>query len=119
MQVGLASGALLARMWLILALSWEASWSQVGLIGGIILSYLTLSHRILPYLILSYLTLVILDILATTVLPRANLWGQQVSLGNTSKGKYSPLILCSYFVFHVLYVLEGSVLFLFVCVPHF
>ena len=59
--------------------------TKLAYLGGLILSYLTLSYLILPYLILSYLTLVILDILATTVLPSAEVWGQQVSLGNTSQ----------------------------------
>ena len=59
--------------------------TKLAYLGGLILSYLTLSYLILPYLILSYLTLVILDILATRVLPPPQVWGQQVSLGNTPK----------------------------------
>ena len=73
----------------ILAGFWRQVGRQIGTkladLGGQILSYLTLSYLILPYLILSYLTLVILDILATRGGSRANLWGQQVSLGNTQR----------------------------------
>ena len=56
---------------------------KICLTWPILGSYPVLSYLILPYLILSYLTLVILGILATTVLPPVEIWGQQVSLGNT------------------------------------
>ena len=78
-------------IWSPLGTDFGGFWRQVGrqvgaklaYLGGLILSYLTLSYLILPYLTLSYLTLVILDILATTVEPSVEGWGQQVSLGNT------------------------------------
>ena len=71
-------------------------------LGCLILSYLTLSYQILGGGRLSCLALVILGILATRGGSNANVWGQQVSLGNTSKGKYSPL---SFVV--IAYFLEG------------
>ena len=72
--------------------SWEVTRPEnlpyLGYLGGLILSYLTLSYLIFPYLILSYLTLVILGILATTDRLSVEVWGQQVSLGNTPQDAF-------------------------------
>ena len=65
--------------------------AKLAYLGGLILSYLTLSYQTLGGCVLSYLTLVILGILASSVRLSVEVWGQQVSLGNTSKGKYSHL----------------------------
>ena len=73
-------------IWSPLGTDFGGFWRQVGrqvgaklaYLGGLILSYLTLSYLILPYTILSYLTLVILDILATRVLPSVEGWGQDI-----------------------------------------
>ena len=80
--------------------------AKLAYLGGLILSYLTLSYEIWGGPGWSYLTLVILGILASRVRLIGDVWGQQLSLGNTSKGKYSQLSfgIISYCLF--LYVLE-------------
>ena len=96
-------------IWTPLGTDFDGFYGQVGrqvgaklaYLGGLILSYLTLSYEIWGGPGWSDLTLVILGILASTGRLGANVWGQQVSLGNTSKGKYSPLsfVVISYFIF--------------------
>ena len=78
-------------IWNPLGTDFGGFWSQVGrqvgaklaYLGGLILSYLTLSYQILGGAGWSCLTLVILGILASRVVPNVEIWGQQVSLGNT------------------------------------
>ena len=80
-------------IWNPLGTDFGGFWRQVGrqvgtklaYLGGLILSYLTLSYQTLGGCVLSYLTLVILGILASTGRPIGKVWGQQVSLGNTPK----------------------------------
>ena len=59
---------------------WEGFGGQVGpklaYLGGLILSYLTLSDQTWGGCVLSYLTLVILGILASRGWPTSELWGQ-------------------------------------------
>ena len=88
-------------------------------LGGLILSYLTLSYEIWGGPGWSYLTLVILGILASTLVLNDDIWGQQVPLGNTSKGKYSPLsfVLIPYIIFCMFW--KGLCFFFFVFVLHF
>ena len=57
--------------------------AKLAYLGGLILSYLTLSYEILGGAGWSGLTLVILGILTSRVRLTGNVWGQQVSLGNT------------------------------------
>ena len=59
--------------------------AKLAYLGGLILSYLTLSYEILGGAGWSGLTLVILGILASRGWLTPDVWGQQVSLGNTPK----------------------------------
>ena len=59
--------------------------AKLAYLGGLILSYLTLSYEIWGGPGWSDLTLVILGILASTRRLSGEIWGQQVSLGNTTQ----------------------------------
>ena len=88
MQVALEFGPLLRRILVHfgpkLGGKLEPSWPILAVLSCLILPYLTKPGVVAFCLILSYLTLVILGILATTGGSSVEVWGQQVSLGNTT-----------------------------------
>ena len=90
MQVGLAFGTLLERILVDfgakLGSKFEPSWPHWR--SYPVLSYLILPYLTLPYPVLSYLGY--LGYLGPTLRLPVEVWGQQVSLGNTLKMTHRP-----------------------------